>query len=270
MYIKIEVWLLYYWSILCYFETKEAVLNQNKTNFITSHWLLCFFSNAGVRISGTTFTFVNKCDHTVWPGILGKPDLETTGFELKRGNTRTIPAPAGWSGRFWARTGCKFDDSGHGACTTGDCGSGEINCNGNGAAPPATLAEFTLGQTGSQDYYDVSLVDGYNLPMVVEASGGSGSCAATGCGADLNQRCPAELRVDGGDACQSACRAFGTPEYCCSGAFGSPSTCAPSVYSQMFKSACPKSYSYAYDDATSTFTCAAADYTVTFCPSSPR
>ncbi|KAK8642353.1 hypothetical protein V6N13_011700 [Hibiscus sabdariffa] len=36
----------------------------------------------------------------------------------------------------------------------------------------------------------------------------------------------------------------------------------------MFKAACPKSYSYAYDDATSTFTCTGADYTITFCPSS--
>ncbi|KHN01600.1 Thaumatin-like protein 1 [Glycine soja] len=77
-----------------------------------------------------------------------------------------------------------------------------------------------------------------------------------------------ELRVDGGDACQSACRAFGKPEFCCSDAFNSPAACAPSMYSQIFKAACPKSYSYAYDDATSTFTCTAADYTVTFCPSS--
>ncbi|KAG5123886.1 hypothetical protein JHK82_030623 [Glycine max] len=37
----------------------------------------------------------------------------------------------------------------------------------------------------------------------------------------------------------------------------------------MFKAACPRSYSYAYDDATSTFTCSGVDYTVTFCPSSP-
>ncbi|KHN41892.1 Pathogenesis-related protein 5 [Glycine soja] len=41
------------------------------------------------------------------------------------------------------------------------------------------------------------------------------------------------------------------------------------MYSQMFKSVCPKAYSYAYDDATSTFTCSGADYTITFCPSSP-
>ncbi|TKY70332.1 Thaumatin protein 1 [Spatholobus suberectus] len=219
-------------------------------------------------VSGATFTFVNKCDYTVWPGILGTPDLGSTGFELSKGSSRSFQAPTGWSGRFWGRTGCQFDGSGPGTCATADCGSGEVNCNGAGASPPATLAEFTLG-TGSMDYYDVSLVDGYNLPMMVVASGGSGSCAATGCGADLNRRCPSELRAEGGDACQSACAAFGKPEYCCNGAFSNPSTCKPSIYSQIFKSACPKAYSYAYDDATSTFTCSGADYKITFCPSSP-
>ncbi|KAK7367284.1 hypothetical protein VNO80_09293 [Phaseolus coccineus] len=219
-------------------------------------------------VSGATFTFVNKCDYTVWPGILGTPELATTGFELTKGGSRSFQAPTGWSGRFWGRTGCQFDNSGRGTCSTADCGSGEVNCNGAGASPPATLAEFTLG-TGSMDYYDVSLVDGYNLPMMVAPRGGSGSCAATGCGEDLNRRCPSELRVEGGDACQSACSAFGKPEYCCNGAFGNPSTCKPSTYSQIFKSACPKAYSYAYDDATSTFTCSGADYTITFCPSSP-
>ncbi|KAK4409512.1 Thaumatin-like protein 1 [Sesamum angolense] len=115
------------------------------------------------------------------------------------------------------------------------------------------LAEFTLG-TGSMDFYDVSLVDGYNLPLMVDVRGGSGQCASTGCLEDLNQRCPAELRTEGGGACRSACDAFNTPEYCCKGEYGSPSTCKPSMYSQLFKNACPKSYSYAYDDATSTFT----------------
>ena len=80
-------------------------------------------------------------------------------------------------------------------------------------------------------------------------------CPDTGCLVDLNERCPDELRADGGRACRSACEAFGSPEYCCNGAYGNPNTCHPSQYSQLFKSACPKSYSYAYDDATSTFTC---------------
>ncbi|XP_066399836.1 thaumatin-like protein 1 [Miscanthus floridulus] len=229
--------------------------------------ILSFFQGA---VGGTTFTFTNRCGGTVWPGVLansGSSPLQTTGFELGPGETRSLTAPSGWSGRFWARTGCAFDAaSGKGACATGDCGSGEVECRGRGAAPPTTLAEFTLGGGGSKDYYDVSLVDGYNLPMVVEAA--APGCPVTGCLVDLNERCPAELRAGGeqAQACRSACEAFGTPEYCCSGQFGNPDTCRPSVYSQMFKAACPRSYSYAYDDATSTFTCTGTDYSITFCP----
>lgn len=224
-------------------------------------------------ISGATFTVVNLCEFTLWPGILanaGSSPLESTGFELGAGASRVLHSPTSWSGRFWGRTGCSFDPAtSQGSCLTGDCGSGQVECNGAGAQPPATLAEFTVGSgsgTG-QDFYDVSLVDGYNLPMMVDTSGGSGSCQSTGCIADLNKACPAELRYESGDACKSACEAFGSPEYCCSGAYASPDTCKPSVYSEMFKTACPKSYSYAYDDATSTFTCTGADYTITFCPS---
>ncbi|KAI3774301.1 hypothetical protein L1987_48851 [Smallanthus sonchifolius] len=238
-----------------------------------THTLTIFFalSILSKGVLGATFTFVNKCDYTVWPGILanaGSPVLDSTGFELPEDSSRSFQAPTGWSGRFWGRTGCNFERSGSGSCQTGDCGSGQVECNGAGAAPPATLAEFTLG-TGGSDFYDVSLVDGYNLAMIVEVSGGSGLCATTGCVNDLNQQCPSELRVESGQGCRSACEAFGSPEYCCSGSYNTPATCKPSVYSEMFKSACPRSYSYAYDDPTSTFTCAGADYTVTFCPSMP-
>ncbi|BAF26073.1 Os10g0147200, partial [Oryza sativa Japonica Group] len=40
---------------------------------------------------------------------------------------------------------------------------------------------------------------------------------------------------------------------------------------EFFKAACPRAYSYAYDDSTSTFTCAAGatDYAITFCPAAP-
>ncbi|KAG8048206.1 hypothetical protein GUJ93_ZPchr0008g13943 [Zizania palustris] len=158
-----------------------------------------------------------------------------------------------WSGRFWARSGCDFDSSGKGSCVTGDCGSGQVECRGAGASPPATLAEFTLNGDNGKDFYDVSLVDGYNLPMLVQAA--VADCPDTGCLVDLNERCPSELRAGDGRACRSACEAFGRPEYCCNGAYGNPDACHPSPYSQLFKSACPKSYSYAYDDATSTFTC---------------
>ncbi|PKI68198.1 hypothetical protein CRG98_011397 [Punica granatum] len=227
-------------------------------------------------VESATFTFINKCSYAVWPGILsnaGTPQPSMTGFALQSGESNALPVPATWSGRMWGRTLCSQDPAtGKFKCLTGDCGSGTLECSGAGAIPPATLAEFTLDGAGGLDFYDVSLVDGYNLPMlVVPQNGHGGNCTATGCAADLNNPCPAELMVsgDGGHsvACNSACNAFGDPRYCCSGAYGTPDTCKPTTYSEFFKKACPRAYSYAYDDGTSTFTCASADYTITFCPS---
>ncbi|XP_020115146.1 thaumatin-like protein 1b [Ananas comosus] len=239
--------------------------------------LLIFSLFSGVS-AVATFTIANNCRYAVWPGILssaGAAPLATTGFALAPGEARAVDAPAGWSGRIWGRTLCGGGGGGGAfSCATGDCGSGAIECSGGGAAPPATLAEFTLDGSGSNDFYDVSLVDGYNIPMLVAPQGGSGpNCRPTGCLADLNGVCPSDLKVVvGGEgvACRSACDAFGAPQYCCSGAYGSPSTCGPTSYSLFFKNACPRAYSYAYDDATSTFTCAAAtasSYIITFCPS---
>jgi hypothetical protein len=67
-----------------------------------------------------------------------------------------------------------------------------LDCGGTGATPPATLFEVTLGKggggggAGDLDYYDVSLVDGYSLPIVAVPQAGGG-CATTGCTADLNR-----------------------------------------------------------------------------------
>lgn len=225
----------------------------------------------------TTFTIVNKCSYTVWPGILsgaGTSPFSTTGFALQPGESNALPVPPSWSGRLWGRTLCSQDSTGKFSCITGDCDSSTIECAGKNAIPPASLAEFTLNGAGGLDFFDVSLVDGYNLPILIEPHGETtgGNCTATGCSVDLNTACPTELKVmssDGGGesvACRSACEAFGDPQYCCSGAYGSPDTCKPSSYSQFFKTACPRAYSYAYDDGSSTFTCASADYTITFCP----
>lgn len=233
---------------------------------------VCFFA----EIESVSFRIQNKCRYTVWPGVLSGANtapLSPTGFALKPGKSKTLSVPKSWSGRLWGRTHCYTDSSGKFSCLTADCGSGQIECAGGGAKPPATLAEFTLNGAGGLDFYDVSLVDGYNLPMLVVAKGGKGGgCAATGCLVDLNGACPSELKVArangrGSVACRSACEAFGDPQYCCSEGYSTPDTCQPSRYAQFFKNACPRSYSYAYDDKTSTFTCASADYVIIFCPS---
>ncbi|XP_065855171.1 thaumatin-like protein 1 [Euphorbia lathyris] len=240
--------------------------------FFLSNFLLIFpFTYS------STFTISNKCTYTVWPGILsnaGTSQLPTTGFALQPGESNSFPVPPSWSGRLWGRTLCTQDPTtSKFSCITGDCGSSTIQCSGDGAAPPATLAEFTLNGANGLDFYDVSLVDGYNLPMLIAPAGGTaGNCSMTGCAAELNSGCPSELKVvESGNgesvACRSACEAFGDPKYCCSGEFSNPDTCKPSSYSEFFKNACPRSYSYAYDDGTSTFTCAGADYVITFCPS---
>ncbi|KAL5670472.1 hypothetical protein ACJX0J_022693, partial [Zea mays] len=128
---------------------------------------------ARVRRAGSicdiTFTFTNRCGDTVWPGLLSgsrTPPLETTGFALAPGQLRSLYAPQGWSGRFWGRSGCTFDASGKGSCATGDCGSGEVECRGAGASPPAMLAEFTLDDDGDKDFYDC-------LPSGVQGEVGS-------------------------------------------------------------------------------------------------
>ena len=122
--------------------------------------LLCSASNDFVQ--STMFTVVNMCNYTVWPGVrTDKETFSSTGFTLAAGESRTLRAPVGWKGRFWGRTGCKFDDKGRGNCSTGDCGSDQIECNGAGSTPPATLAEFKLNGPNGEDFYDVSLVDGY-------------------------------------------------------------------------------------------------------------
>ncbi|EOX90842.1 Pathogenesis-related thaumatin superfamily protein isoform 3, partial [Theobroma cacao] len=211
-----------------------------QVSFVLVMFFLLLFSGA----HSSTFTIVNKCSYTVWPGVLsgaGTPPISPT-----------------------------EDSSGKFSCLTGDCGSSALECSGGGGIPPATLAEFTLNGAGGLDFYDVSLVDGYNLPMMVSPQGGTGgNCTSAGCAAYLNGDCPLELKVvDGteGVACKSACDALGDPKYCCSGAYATPNTCKPSSYSEFFKTACPTAYSYAYDDGTSTFTCAGADYVITFCP----
>ncbi|XP_064963237.1 thaumatin-like protein 1b [Musa acuminata AAA Group] len=223
--------------------------------------------------SSTTFTVKNNCPFTIWPATLtGRRSalLPQTGLELAYGESQSLDAPAGWSGRFWARTRCTTDStSGRFSCASGDCGSGSIECNGAGGAPPTTLVEFTLQGDGGKDFYDVSCVDGFNLPVSVTPRSGQG-CSSISCPADTNAGCPPELQERARDGavvgCKSACLAFDTDWYCCRGAYGTPSACKPTNYSMLFKNACPQAYSYAYDDATSTFTCVGANYLITFCP----
>ncbi|EEZ98103.1 Pathogenesis-related protein 5-like Protein [Tribolium castaneum] len=221
------------------------------------------------------FEIVNNAGGPVWLGVQGNPGhehLSNGGAILNQGQSITLQAAEDWAGRFWPRTWC---DSNTQHCQTGDCGN-KVECGGAGGAPPASLAEITLKGYGGIDYYDVSLVDGYNLQIAMEPIGGQGdgsqySCTKCACGVNLLDICPQELKVINSEgatiACNSACGAFNTDEYCCRGEHSTPETCKstdwPVDYPAFFKSNCPDAYSYAYDDHKSTFTCQAEKYRVT-------
>uniref|UniRef100_A0A0E0MPV5 Thaumatin-like protein n=1 Tax=Oryza punctata TaxID=4537 RepID=A0A0E0MPV5_ORYPU len=121
------------------------------------------------------FTITNRCSFTVWPAATPVGG----GVQLNPGQTWTINVPAGTSsGRVWGRTGCSFNGAGRGSCATGDCG-GALSCTLSGQ-PPLTLAEFTIGL--NQDFYDLSVIDGYNVGMSFSCSSGVGlTCRDRSC-----------------------------------------------------------------------------------------
>jgi hypothetical protein len=137
--------------------------------------LLVVLAALAAGASAATFTITNRCTYTVWPA--GIP--VGGGTQLNQGQSWTVDVPAGTSGRFWGRTGCSFNgDNGH--CSSADC-NGKLSCTVSGQTP-ATLAEYTTGTGGAQDFYDISLVDGFNLPMDFSCSTGVNlHCPASGC-----------------------------------------------------------------------------------------
>jgi hypothetical protein len=192
------------------------------------------------------------------------------GFALPSGASQAVPIPQSpWSGRFWGRLGCEFDPQGQGTCESGDCAGG-VGCSGWGK--PATLAEMTIGGFMGNEFYNLSLIEGFNVTMRISPTAGtftpSGDprwCGGPACTQDVNAACPPELRR--GNTCYGACFALGGDDNCCEGAF-LPATgrCVPTPHSQFFKGQCPDAYSYPADDATSVYSCQATAYEVTFCP----
>nr|ABC73397.1 thaumatin-like protein [Nepenthes gracilis]ACU31844.1 thaumatin-like protein [Nepenthes gracilis] len=206
-----------------------------------------------ISIDAATFDIVNNCGYTVWAAA-----SPGGGQQLDPGQTWTINVNAGQTGgRVWARTGCSLSGSNGASCQSGDCG-GLLQCQGYGS-PPNTLAEYSLNQYNNLDFFDMSLVDGFNVPMSFLPTS-NGCTNGPTCTADINGQCPSELKAPGG--CNNPCTVFKTDEYCCNSG-----SCSPTSYSEFFKNLCPDAYSYPKDDATSTYTCpGGTNYKVVFCP----
>lgn len=222
-------------------------------------------------------TIENKCHYTVWPVIYSwNSQVSTTGFTLKKGESRDIRAPSSWYGIISGRTLCSAAHStGKFWCATGDCESGKIECpNEDYGWSPVTYAYFRIDHNG-YDTYTISVEYGYNLPLMIvpTTKSTSGTCITTSCVVDLNKTCPKDLVKFSREkpiACSSSCQeSDDTPEICCTNEYKSKENCKPTMYTKNFGSACPLAYVYAYDDNNSTFTCPnSTDYVITFCPSS--
>lgn len=175
----------------------------------------------------------------------GTSPLKSDGFILAPAADTVYEVPNVWkASRLWGRTDRK---------QTG----------------PATLIEWTMGK---RDWYDISLVDGYNLPITITPVPGTYTtidstdpfqCGTISCSEDLLASCPEDLRKT--DAlglttqCLSACARWNKDEYCCRGDYDTDSTCTPDAWEKdwprLFKAACPTAVTYAFDDSSDTFVC---------------
>jgi hypothetical protein len=239
--------------------------------------LVLLFTLLGVGTAQAhTITLVNGTDQTIWPAAWPGSTSGQTGWTLPAGGTVSFKVPNHWDARLWGRTGCRFGPGGTG-CATGDC-DGRYQCKGWGAIP-ATLAEYDLNSFDGLDFYDVSMVDGSNLPMYINVTHGEADrsvdeegCLSVGkCTSEV--KCPKALRVPRGSpdpiGCISPCARFGGDRYCCAGKFAAncnPATTWPVDYAKVFKRAEPYAYSWSGDDRTSVLTCGggSCDYRIVF------
>jgi hypothetical protein len=175
-------------------------------------------------------------------------------------------------GRAWGGTDC-IDDV----------------CAGDGNLGRGSLVQLNLPAEGT-DFYDVSLVDGFNVPLAmipvtVDSTAEGEPCRPASCAADLTVVCPEELlRYDDDGAvayCASACRACDAclacvdcadtaspacsgcgafAEFCCTG-----QACQANEYTMLWKSLCPDAITHTDDPGARTCT-QRPDYDIVFCP----
>lgn len=197
-------------------------------------------------VNGAKIDIINQCGQTITACATCCGGSQVNCYVLQgRGGRQQINVGGNWpAGLVW-----------------GFPGNSGSSSTGNNAKPQANLAEFTIG-AGGQDFYDISNVDAYNLPMRVAPTqiAGGGSPSGTHCGTivcaiyDLENFCKAPNFLTGppGDGCKNA---------------NGPGQ-NPTDGTRAFKSRCPTSYSYSTDNANTVFGCeTGSNYEVVYCPS---
>lgn len=115
-----------------------------------------------------------------------------------------------------------------------------------------SLAEFTFNTDfNDYDWYDLSNVDAFNLPLQIVAVDHP-DCRTLTCAQDLLAACPAEGRYP----------ADGETLACVSPNRDDPNN----PVAAFFEASCADAYSWSGDDAQSMAACAGEDYEIVFCP----
>jgi hypothetical protein len=202
----------------------------------------------------------NMCTYDIW--TFGLPNGTT---KIAAGALQVFGWSNKFSGRVWPRSGC-----------TGTGNNPKCAQTGND-----TLAEFTLNAGMKDDWYDISLVDGFTIPLtILQLDGkwtpdpayvpggkllGSGSCGSPVCAVDLLKNCP---------AAQQKKDAMGNVVECVNG-MSTNGGKGPTPVTSYMKMGCPTSYTFPFDDPQSLFTCpsveqnagvGARDYEIVYCP----
>jgi len=136
-----------------------------------------------IPLANIRVTLVNNCSETLFFGASGPTIVSPMNGEswmASSGQHVTISIPGSWQKtqmhhklgpRFWARTGCKYDNNQDvrrrkAQCETGDCGN-YYDCSLAKLAgkAPASIVEFCFLCGDGYTYYDVSLVDGFSVAV---------------------------------------------------------------------------------------------------------
>ena len=205
---------------------------------------------AAGTVQAQTFTVVNNCNQTIYPGVLPASTYQNGGWTMGPNTQVSFAIPSNFSGRLWGN---------------------HLSSN-----PSSTLAEFTLsGQSGGIDFWDISAVDGFDLPMSITPANGSESVTATG---SVLAACPPSLAVSSNgqdfNYCWNPCSVENNATVCCTNL--TPQQCRDVVNqwpapAQQYVNAIHNlqglTYSYPWDDWWGTHTNATnTSYTITFCP----
>lgn len=158
-----------------------------------------------------TFTFENYCTETVWfsvtsgaagNGCPGTACLEGSTCDTQNGICYwTVPTPSNGNFRLEPNGGTNsitfpYYNNGQstvwsgniGGCLNGTCQGSESSCDTSGCGTlngcPMTRAEFTL-VSNNADFYDVEVINGFNLPLaiypeVVSSSNNPYTCGSPG------------------------------------------------------------------------------------------